>query len=236
MAHFEVEVKSLLGEADQALALKKKMCDLDPACACVATNKQLNHYFQGGDIHKLYEKVEHLFSGEQHDKFKKIVDKGSDFSVRTRQKAKGEASPDGTYRDDEVLLVVKASMDGGTSENTVSRMEFEETTAISLGELDALVQEAGYEYQAKWSREREEYTYKGANVSLDKNAGYGYLAEFEKIVDEEHQIDEVRKEIDTLMQELGVEELSQERLARMFEHYNQNWPDYYGTDKTFVIK
>tara|TARA_B100000745_G_scaffold256499_1_gene179280 strand:+ start:3353 stop:4027 length:675 start_codon:yes stop_codon:yes gene_type:complete len=224
MARYEVEVKSLLGEEEKANALKVQMCELDPACACVATNKQLNHYFKGGDIDKLFEKTGHLFSTEENERFKTIVDKGEDFSVRTRQK------------DDEVLLVVKASMDEGTSENTVKRMEFEESVNISLDELDQLVIDSGYEYQAKWSREREEYSYKGANVCLDKNAGYGFLAEFEKIVDDESMIDQVREEIDQLMTELGVEELSQERLARMFDFYNENWPEYYGTNKTFWIK
>lgn len=224
MSHYEIEVKSLLGEKANAEALKEKMCALDPDCSCHSTNKQLNHYFKDGDINELYKKTEHLFSGEQHEKFQKIVERGSAFSVRTRQ------------RDEEVLLVVKASVDEGTSENTVSRMEFEEPVAISLDELDALVQEAGYDYQAKWSREREEYVCKDINVCLDKNAGYGYLAEFEKIVDDEDVLPEVRKEIDALMAELGVEELPQERLARMFEFYNENWPEYYGTDKTFHIE
>ena len=224
MAHLEIEVKSLLGEEKNAAALREKMCELDPACACVATNKQLNHYFEGGDIDELYKKTEHLFKGDQHDKFKKIVEKGENFSVRTRQK------------DDEVLLVIKASVDEGTSENTVSRLEFEEPVKVSLDELDNLVQASGYKYQAKWSREREEYTYKGANVSLDKNAGYGFLAEFEKIIDDDSLLLETRREIDELMNELGVEELPQDRLARMFDHYNQNWPDYYGTDKTFNIE
>ena len=45
----------------------------------------------------------------------------------------------------------------------------------------------------------------------------------------------MRAEIDELMAELGVEELSQEQLARMFAFYNENWPDYYGTDKTFFV-
>lgn len=224
MAHYEVEVKSLLGEEKNAEKLKAKMCELDPACSCVSTNKQLNHYFEGGDIKALFEKVEHLYEDAKKEKFTMIVEKGSNFSVRTRQ------------RDDEVLLVVKASVDGGTSENGVSRLEFEEPVSITLDELDCLVQEAGYSYQAKWSREREEYTYKGANVSLDKNAGYGFLAEFEKLVNDESLLEETRKEIDALMDELGVEELSQERLARMFDHYNKNWSDYYGTDKTFIIE
>jgi predicted adenylyl cyclase CyaB len=171
----------------------------------------------------LFEKTKYLFSDAEREKFKKMVEKGSAFSVRTRQK------------DEEVLLVVKASLDEGTSENTVSRLEFEEKMPVLLAELDALVEESGYTYQAKWSREREEYTYKGANICLDKNAGYGYLAEFEKIVDDESMLEGVRKDLDALMAELGVEELSQDRLERMFAHYNENWPEYYGTDKTFTI-
>ncbi len=224
MSHFEIEIKSLLGAEENATALKEKMHALDSDCKHVSSNKQLNHYFHGGDVAELYKKVEHLFTGEQHDKFKVIAERGTEFSIRTRQ------------RDQEVLLVVKASIDEGTSENTIKRMEFEETVAVTLDELDKLVLSAGFEYQAKWSREREEYEYKGANVCLDKNAGYGYLAEFEKIVTDESEADTVRAELDTLMAELGVAELSQDRLARMFAHYNTNWPDYYGTDKVFVIE
>ena len=224
MSHFEIEVKSLLGEEANAVALKQKMQELDPAVKKVSENKQLNHYFKAGNVQELYKKVEHLCTVEQHDKFQKIIERGTTFSIRTRQ------------RDAEVLLVVKASIDEGTSENTVKRMEFEEPVSISLDELDGLVIDSGFEYQAKWSREREEYEYKGASVCLDKNAGYGYLAEFEKIVQDESEADQVRSEIDILMGELGVLELPQDRLARMFEHYNSNWADYYGTDKTFIIE
>ena len=224
MAHFEIEVKSLLGAKDNADALKEKMHSLDPNLKRVSENKQLNHYFQTGDVQGLYQKVEHLFTGAEHEKLEKVIERGSDFSVRTRQK------------NDEVLLVVKAAIDEGTSENTVKRIEFEEPVAISLAELDQLVLDAGFEYQAKWSREREEYAYKDASVCIDRNAGYGYLAEFEKIVHDESEADQVRDEIDALMAELGVEELLQDRLARMFDFYNQNWPDYYGTDKTFTVE
>lgn len=223
MSHFEIEIKSLLGEAAHAETLKQKMVTLDPDCKLVGQNKQLNHYFEGGDMDQLYANVEHLFTGEQHDKLKKIIERGTEFSIRSRQK------------DDAVLLVLKASIDEGTSANTVKRMEFEEPVSITLDELDQLLLKAGFSYQAKWSREREEYAYKGASVCLDKNAGYGYLAEFEKIVHDEGEADAVRAELDTLMAELGVDELDQDRLARMFDFYNKNWPDYYGTDKTFVI-
>jgi predicted adenylyl cyclase CyaB len=224
MAHYEIEIKSLLGEKRNAEALVKKMSELDPTSACVAKSKQLNHYFQGGDVETLLEKTKDFWNEEQLRKFKTIAEKGKDFSVRTRQK------------DDEVLLVIKASLDEGTSANTVSRLEFEERVPVGLSELDQMLLDAGFSYQAKWSREREEYSYKGANVCLDKNAGYGFLAEFERVADEGSDIEAIRKELEGLMQELGAEELPQDRLERMFAHYNAHWPEYYGTDKTFTIE
>jgi len=224
MAHYEVEIKSLLGDAKNAVALRDKMCELDPKCGCTARNKQLNHYFQGGDMDELFSKTKDLFDAEKQEQLKAVIEKGTSFSVRSRQK------------NDEVLLVVKASVDEGTSDNTVSRLEFEEPVDVSLDELDKRVQSAGFEFQAKWSREREEYNYKGATVCLDKNAGYGYLAEFEKVVEGEDMCDSAREELTALMDELGAEELPQERLERMFAHYNENWPEYYGTEKTFVVE
>jgi predicted adenylyl cyclase CyaB len=224
MAHYEVEIKSLLGGKENAEALKENMRARDAGTALVSTNKQLNHYFEGGDVEVLVSSVRELFSNEAQQKLDTMVAKGKNFSVRTRQK------------DEEVLLVLKASVDDGTSSNTVSRLEFEEPVALSLDELDQKVLDAGFAYQAKWSREREEYQYKGMNVCLDRNAGYGYLAEFEKITESEDEVPSVRKEIEMLMEELGVAELSQDRLERMFAYYNTHWPEYYGTEKVFVIE
>lgn len=224
MAHYEIEIKSLLGEVARAEKLIRDMQERDPACVRTGANKQLNHYFEGGDIRELFEKTKHLLDEDAQEKFATIAEKGTNFSVRTRQ------------RDEEVLLVVKASVDEGTSANAVSRLEFEEPVALSLTELDALLEEAGFSYQAKWSREREEYAYKGATVCIDRNAGYGYLAEFEKVVADDAAHDAVREELRSLMAELGAEELPQDRLERMFAHYNANWPEYYGTEKTFVIE
>jgi predicted adenylyl cyclase CyaB len=224
MAHYEIEIKTLLGSQENTDGLKSRMLLLDPSMTLTSTNKQLNHYFAGDNLKQLFSVTKHLFSDEQIAKFEKIILLATSSSVRTRQK------------DEEVLLVVKASVDEGTSENTVSRLEFEEPVALSLDELDQLVISAGYDYQAKWSREREEYSYKDINVCIDYNAGYGYLAEFEKIVSEESEVPAVRDNLLALMSELGVAELPQDRLARMFAHYNQNWPDYYGTKKTFTIE
>lgn len=224
MANFEVEIKSLLGSPERAEALRARMHQLDPGCTHTSTNKQLNHYFVGGTLEALVEEVATLLSDDARAQLEDIAGSAKEFSVRTREK------------DGIVLLVVKASVDDTTSANGISRREFEEEVPASLDELDRRVLAAGFEYQAKWSREREEYTYKDANVCLDKNAGYGYLAEFEKVIDDRSAVETTRDSLRALMQELEVEELAQERLARMFDHYNANWSDYYGTDKIFIIE
>lgn len=106
----------------------------------------------------------------------------------------------------------------------------------TIDELDQLLIDAGASYQAKWSREREEYSTGDLKVSIDKNAGYGYLSEFEKIVTDEKLLEKTHKDILDLMKSFDLVELDQARLERMFDHYNKNWKDYYGTDKTFIIK
>ncbi len=223
MSQFEIEIKSLLGEKKNQEALKAKMEASEHDFIFVAKNTQLNHYFTGGDIEQLFNNMKDTLDESQQARLRYVIENGEGFSVRTRQK------------DDEVLLVVKASLDGGTSENTVQRMEFEEAVAYSLTTLDQLVLDAGFSYQAKWSREREEYTLGDTNICFDKNAGYGYLIEFEKVVKDESLIDTARDEIMALMNALEVEELDQDRLARMFDYYNKHWEEYYGTEKTFTL-
>lgn len=224
MQSFEVEVKSLLGSEQRADELRKRLKDLDPSCHLESKNSQLNHYFDGGTLQKLAPAVAPHISGVGEIKLDDFAERAKEFSVRTRDK------------DGKVYLVVKASVGEDSSENGVARMEIEEKVDIPLDELDKLVLSAGFKYQAKWSREREEYLCKGVNVTLDKNAGYGWLAEFERIVDDPSKVDAARTEVKALMQELGVEELPQARLERMFAFYNSHWSEYYGTDKIFTVE
>ena len=224
MSQFEIEIKSLLGSKENADKLKKDLKKLDPDLKLKSQNKQLNHYFIDGDMDLLYQKMEKHISRESHEKFKKILTEGKEHSIRTRK------------LNDAIILVVKASIDDTTSSNGISRMEFESEVDMSLDELDKILLDCGFLYQAKWSREREEYESKGMNICIDKNAGYGYLAEFEKLLDDTDRIEEAKTSLREIMQKLEVEELSQDRLERMFAHYNENWSDYYGTDKIFIIE
>lgn len=73
-------------------------------------------------------------------------------------------------------------------------------------------------------------------LCLDKNAGYGYLAEFERVITDAEKVDETRILLLALIESLGYQELDQARLARMFDFYNQNWMEYYGTENVFTIE
>ena len=222
MSQYEIEIKSLLGSPEKAAKLKEKI--KEKGGALVRSNNQLNHYFILNDVNKFKEKFNsHLF-GEDKVKFNKILEEGSNFSVRTRD------------TDGKVLLVVKASIGDDTSANGVSRMEFESEMKMTLDNLDKLLLETGLEYQAKWSREREEYKLDDPHICLDKNAGYGYLAEFERVVGDPTLADGVKAELLGMMKDFEVKELPQARLERMFAHYNESWRDYYGTDKIFNIE
>lgn len=221
---YEIELKSLLGDATNAEKLVQKMKDLDPNMVARGSHKQLNHYFKDGNLQSLYQKLETHVPEDKKNQFKEIVEKAKTFSVRTR-------SADG-----KIILVVKASVDETTSSNGTARLEFEALMDMSLEELDNQILASGFSYQAKWSRERTDYTYNNTAVSIDKNAGYGYLAEFEKTETELEKVEPTKSLLREMLRELEIQELPQDRLERMFAFYNDNWQDYYGTEKTFEIE
>ena len=219
---YEIEIKCLLGNRQNAEGLESRMRKMDPALRKIGTHKQLNHYFEGdGDFKKIGEFLENK---EERETFINLVERAKDLSLRTRD------------ADGKVILVLKAAIDDTTSANGTARREFEKTLAIPLSELDKMILNAGFSYQAKWSRERTDYAFQGVNVTIDKNAGYGYLAEFEIVENDAARAEETKAKLRTLIKNIGLEELNQERLGRMFAYYNEHWRDYYGTDKIFVIE
>jgi adenylate cyclase class IV len=232
---YEVEIKSLLGGSERAEALRHAMKKLDPACELLAVSRQLNHYFEPSAPHnekqpieRLREEIFPLIEKSAAARLADLATRATSYSVRTRLSEKNNSKV--------VLLVVKASVGDDTSSNGVARMEFEEKVALPLQELDELVMSCGFKYQAKWSRQREEYVCLGTTVTLDKNAGYGWLAEFERVVDDADKVDEAEDTVRELMHKLKVQELPQDRLERMFAHYNTHWEDYYGTENIFVVE
>ncbi len=226
MSHtYEVEIKSLLGSVESKDKLKSSLMAAYPDTKLVGQGKQLNHYFNLPiDVSSLIKNLRPLILVDKLPAFERILTEGKKISLRTRD-------ADGT-----VILVLKASVGDDTSSNGVKRIEFETVVTKPLAELDQVLLDSGATYQAKWSREREEYKSGDMNVCIDKNAGYGYLAEFEKVTTDEASLDAVKAELLDVMSKLGVGELPQDRLERMFSHYNANWKDYYGTENVFNIE
>lgn len=225
MGNFEIEIKSLLGEKEKADQLRNKLFSLPVPARLIQTGAQLNHYFLVGDWNILLPRIEKYLKSASFEELRKVVKQGSKHSVRTRE-VNGR-----------VFFVVKASVDETSSSNGISRMEFEDEVGnLSLDELDSLLVSSGFSFQAKWSREREEYDAGDVTICIDRNAGYGYVAEFEKVIQNETEIEATRAKLLEFMSDLGVEELPQERLERMFAFYNEHWPEYYGTDRIFVLE
>lgn len=222
---YEVEIKSLLGSAERAEFLREKL--RGRGAEFRGSHAQHNHYFlTAPDLSVLARSLRPHLTEDKHDALTRILKEGNDHSIRTR-------NADGT-----IFFVAKASVGDDTSANGITRMEFEAEVALLIEALDQLLLDAGLSYQAKWSREREEYVLplEEMNVTIDRNAGYGYLTEFEKVVRTRGELADARKAIEQCMAEFGIEELPQDRLDRMFAHYNEHWEDYYGTEKVFVIE
>lgn len=222
---YEVEVKSLLGDATDVATFITKLRQRDPQLALKAESDQLNHYFDdSGDSEALYERVKDLLI-EESDRsgMRAILDGFSSYSIRTRLENK------------KVYFVIKAAREGEDKDHALARIEGSYLSMAPIEELDAAILASGYGYLSKWSRSRKEYSYRGYNVCLDKNAGYGYILEIEKVVTTEADATTTKSEILAELEDLGLEELPQDRLGRMFAHYNKHWSDYYQTDKTFTV-
>lgn len=230
----EIEKKIYLGS--EAAADKFRL-DLEALGAeFVGKTAQLNHYFKGDRLKDLTLTLSD-FLGYDDDKFLVETAIAGGYHVRTRQISKA-------FEPEQNILIVKAGKDPA---NGSIRREFEKVIDLSLPDLDAKILEAGFEYEAKWSRDRETFKKNIYTITIDRNAGYGYIAEVEIIVTDElmesspaslglscEQVASIA--IDSLISRMSLTELPSDRLQRMFEHYNKNWREYYGTDKIFVVE
>lgn len=226
MHSYEVEIKVLLGTAEQKDIFMDKVRSSFPSLSHSYSESQLNHYFEWGNLRHLLGTFREYTSQEQAESLHRLSEEAKSFSVRTR------GTPTQT------IIVVKATVNDESSSNGTARIEWEVDLApMTIDEMDALVIAAGFTYQAKWSRAREWYQLNDATVlCLDKNAGYGYLAEFERVIDDATLVDSTRTELLQMIESLGYHELDQERLARMFDFYNKNWREYYGTENVFTVE
>ena len=163
-------------------------------------------------------------TADQMSTISDIAARAKSINVRTRQK------------NDTVLLIVKGSLDNVSAVHSHQRMEFEAPVDITLDELDTLVEQSGWQLEAKWQANRKIYSTMGLTLDMFFTPGYGYMAEFEQVVTADQDRESAHQKLVDTMAALGVQELPNPRLERMFAYYNQHWDEYYGTDKVFTVE
>ncbi len=220
---YEIEIKSLLGSRKAADALLQKVMAIDPSTRLVSEQHQLNHYYVGGELSDLARVMSDIIDAQMVDRIHEIAQQATSINVRTRQK------------NDRVLLIVKGSLDSTSAVHSHHRMEFEEVVPLTLAELDRRVELSGWQLEAKWQADRKLYETMGITLDLFFTPGYGYMAEFERVVHDDTDREAAHEQLVEVMRTLGVQEVSGDRLERMFAYYNQHWSEYYGTDKIFTV-
>ncbi len=225
MHNYEIEIKVLLGNEEKKETFMKKVQDTFPWLQYDYSENQKNHYFEWGNLLHLLGTFREYISEEEATSLHTLTKEAKSFSVRSR----------GTST--QTIIVVKATVNDESSSNGTARIEWEvDLFPMTLEDMDGKVIQAGFSYQAKWSREREGYNLNDTTVlCLDKNAGYGYLAEFERVIEDPNLVDSTHAELLEIIESLGYAELDQSRLARMFDFYNKNWREYYGTENVFTV-
>lgn len=224
MNQFEVEVKVLLQTDEKARLVEDILYRNYAQTSFLWENVQQNFYYEWGKIEDLFIKIKNHIPTSEYSQLEDILFRWKKHSIRLRK------------ANEDVIFIVKAVADDTWAVNGIARVEFEQVINASMEEIDLLILSAWFHHQSKWSRYRKIFQYKDFVVSLDKNAWYGRVAEFERLVNERSLIDSAKEEIRTELQFLGLEELPQDRLQRMFEYYSQRWPEYYGSQKYFTIE
>lgn len=220
---YEIEIKTLLGSKEKSDALVAEVTRRDPATKLVSQQEQLNHYYHSGNLADLAAAMEEFLTPEQQAALRDIATRATSINVRTRQK------------NTTVLLIIKGSLDATSAVHSHQRMEFEAPVPLAIEQLDDLVLQSGWQLEAKWQASRKIYSTLGLTLDVFFTPGYGYMAEFEKVVTADCDRAAAHQQLVDVMASLGVQELPNTRLERMFAHYNQHWQEYYGTDKIFTV-
>lgn len=95
-------------------------------------------------------------------------------------------------------------------------------------EMDLLkmLQVLGYLVEIKWFRKRLELKHQIFNVTIDYSVGYGYIVEFELMVNDDSLIEDAKKQLQTVFKEFSIAESSKDEFNVKYNDYKINWNDY----------
>lgn len=230
---YEVELKVKLNNSFDAVNKFLGEVSKHGKLEFINFEEQYNHYFTSIDLKEL--------PNSFIDKYKIETDLGSNISIRTR-----------SINNKQVYLVIKSQ---GDSVNGDVRKEYNYRVKESLGQLDDILLLAGSKYQSKWSRKRTNYVLSGIgshaiecskgeyrqeawdiNLSVDKNAGYGYIAELELIAENENESSLALDVLNRFLKKVQYQSLDKGELNIMYQYYVAHWDSFYKSLKLIDIK
>ena len=232
--NYEVELKVLLWNKFPPETFVKVLSTDFKSVVERDEETQLNHYFEIPHRSQILPAFEKRLSISTEDEERIAAFRNwENIVVRTREITNKNGK--------KVILVMKSTVNNESSQNGTTRKELEIEIPFEIDYLDSiLTSQAEIRPQAKWSRTRrtfevvdDEWFY--FTVCLDKNAGYGYIAEFEVVINNPAVIESTKKKLQNCITKLWLKELSAEQLQRMFDFYNKNWESFYQTENYFFI-
>jgi predicted adenylyl cyclase CyaB len=88
--------------------------------------------------------------------------------------------------------------------------------------LEQLFHALGYNVYIKWFRKRHNFKWQGIDVAVDFTKGYGYIIEFEKLV-EENEKENVLEFLKEKFNMLDISMTSRQEFDQKFNYYKENW-------------
>lgn len=91
--------------------------------------------------------------------------------------------------------------------------------------LEQMFLSLGYNIQIKWFRKRNNFKWQDIDVAVDSTKGYGYIIEFEKLVEE----NEKEKTLEFLKEKfniLNISMTSREEFDQKFNYYKEHWKEF----------
>ena len=104
---------------------------------------------------------------------------------------------------------------------------FEKDDFASLEKMFLML---GYSVKVKWFRERSTFQWKGFEVCVDSNKGYGYILEIEKKTDCAGK-DKALAEIKQLFSELKIPITPKKTFDSKYQNYLKNWKKLTGGEQ-----
>lgn len=90
--------------------------------------------------------------------------------------------------------------------------------------LEKMFLSLGYKVEIKWFRKRHNFKWSGIKVSVDYTKGYGYIIEFEKLVDEDEK-DDALQFLKEKFNFLNIPLTSREEFDQKFDYYKEHWKE-----------